>query len=60
MINYIDISDFVLKTKYDIYKLELEKKIPDTNGLVKQRDYDILLNKQTMILNSLNQKTKCQ
>ena len=58
MINYIDTSDFVLKTKYDIHKLELEKKIPDTNGLVKQRDYDILLNKQTMILNSLNQKTK--
>ena len=58
MINYIDTSDFVLKTKYDIHKLELEKKIPDTNGLVKQRDYDILLNKQTMILNSLNQKKK--
>ena len=58
MINYIDTSDFVLKTNYDIHKLELEKKISDTNGLVKQRDYDILLNKQTMILNSLNQKTK--
>ena len=32
----IDISDFVLKTKYNTDKTELEKKIPDTSGLVKK------------------------
>ena len=35
-INNIDTSDFVLKTKYDTDKTELEKKIPDTSGLVKK------------------------
>ena len=43
-VNNIDISGFVLKTKYDADKLHLDKKIsdadkkiPDTSGLVKNR-----------------------
>ena len=39
-VNNIDTSRFVLKTKYDADKLELENKIPDTSGLVKKTDYD--------------------
>ena len=39
-VNSIDTSAFVLKTKYDIDKPELEKKIPDTSGLVKKTDYN--------------------
>ena len=34
--NNIDTSDFMLKTKYDTDKLELENKILDTSGLVKK------------------------
>ena len=33
-------SGFILKTKYDADKLELEKKIPDTSNLVKKSDYN--------------------
>ena len=33
-VNSIDTSRFVLKTKYDTDKSELENKIPDTGGLV--------------------------
>ena len=36
-VNSIDTSAFVLKTKYDTDKTELEKKIPDTSGLVKKK-----------------------
>ena len=36
----IDISDFVLKTKYNTDKTELEKNIPDTSGLVKKTNYN--------------------
>ena len=32
-----DSSGFALKTKYDTDKSELENKIPDTNGLVKNK-----------------------
>ena len=35
-VNGIDASGFVLKTKYDTDKLELENKITDTSGLVKK------------------------
>ena len=35
-VNSIDTSGFLLKTKYDSDKRELEKKIPDTSGLVKK------------------------
>ena len=37
-INSIDTSAFVLKTKYDTDKSELEKKNPDTSGLVRKTD----------------------
>ena len=40
-VNNIDTSGFILKTKYDADKLELEKKIPDTSNLVKKSDYNI-------------------
>ena len=39
-VNGIDTSRFVLKTKYDTDKSELENKIPDTSGLVKKTDYN--------------------
>ena len=37
-VNNIDTSGFVLKTKYDADKTELEKKIPDISNLVKKSD----------------------
>ena len=39
-LNNIDTNDFVLKTKYQTDKTELEKKISDTSGLVKKTDYN--------------------
>ena len=39
-VNSIDNSGFVLKTKYDRDKSEIENKIPDTSGLVKKTDYN--------------------
>ena len=39
-VNSIDTSRFVLKTKYDTDKSELENKIHDTSGLVKKADYN--------------------
>ena len=39
-VNSIDTSGFVLKTKYDTDKSELENKIPDTSDLVKMTDYN--------------------
>ena len=40
-VSSIDTSGFVLKTKYDTDKTELENKIPDTSGLVKKKtDYN--------------------
>ena len=39
-VNSIDTSGFVLKTKHDKDKSELEKKISDTSGLVKKTDYN--------------------
>ena len=38
-VDNIDASGFVLKTKYDTDKSELENKIPDASGLVKKTDY---------------------
>ena len=35
-------SDFVLKTKYQTDKTELEKKISDTSGLVRKKQIIIL------------------
>ena len=39
-VNSIDTSGFVLKTKYDTDKSELENKIPDISDLVKMTDYN--------------------
>ena len=39
-VNSIDISRFVLKTKYNTDKLDKENKITDTSGLVKKADYN--------------------
>ena len=38
-VNNIDTSRFVLKTKYDADKSELENKVPNTSDLVKKTDY---------------------
>ena len=39
-VNNIDTSDFVLKTKHNTDKAELEKKFPNISGLVKKTDYN--------------------
>ena len=39
-VDNIDTSGFVLKTKYDTDKSELENNIPDTSDLVKMTDYN--------------------
>ena len=44
-VNNIDTSDFVLKTKYQTDKAELEKKIPDVTNLVKKTKLTELENK---------------
>ena len=43
-VNNIDTSGFILKTKYDADKLELENKISDISGLVKKTDYNTKIN----------------
>ena len=43
-VNNIDTSRFILKTKYDADKLELEKKIPDTSNLIKKSNYNTKIN----------------
>ena len=44
-VNNIDTSEFVLKTKYDTDKSELENKIPDTSGLVKKAAHNTKITK---------------
>ena len=44
-VNNIDTTDFVLKTKYQTDKTELEKKIPDVSNLVKKAKLTELENK---------------
>ena len=39
-VDNIDTSDFVLKTKYNTGKTELENKIPDVSGVVKKTNYN--------------------
>ena len=39
-VNSINTSGFVLKTKYDTDKSELENKIPNIGGLVKKTNYN--------------------
>ena len=51
-VNSVDASAFVLKTNYDTDNTELEKKIPDTSGLVKKN--------QITISKSLKQRVKYQ
>ena len=50
-VNIIDTSTFVLKTRYDTDKSEIQNKIPDTSGLVK---------KQITVLKSQKLRVKCQ
>ena len=40
-VNSVDSSGFVLQTKFDTDKKELENRIPDTSGLVKKTDYNV-------------------
>ena len=46
-VDNIDTSDFVLKTKYNTDKIELENKIPDMSNLVKKTKLTELENKIT-------------
>ena len=39
-VDNINTDDFVLKSKYNTDKTELENKIPDTSGLVKKTNYN--------------------
>ena len=39
-VDNIDTNDFVLKTKYNTGKTQLENKIPDTSGFVKKTNYN--------------------
>ena len=45
IVNNIDTSDFVLKTKYQTNKAELEKKITDVGSFVKKTKLTELENK---------------
>ena len=54
--NNIDTSDFVLKTKYQTHKTELEKKIPNLTDLVKKTKLTELENKIRDV-SSLSTKT---
>ena len=44
-VNSVDTSGFVLKTKNDTDKSEIENKIPDTSSLVKKSDYNAKITK---------------
>ena len=58
-VNNIHTSGFVLKTKYDTDKSELENKIPDTSGLVKKTDYNTKIGEiEGKILDVNNLETK--
>ena len=54
--NNIDTNEFVLKTKYDTDKSNLEKKISDAGKEV--TDTSGLVKKQIIVLKLLKQKTK--
>ena len=56
-VNGIDTSDFVLKTKYNTEKIELEKKIPDVADFIKKAKLTELANK---IPNVSNLATKTE
>ena len=50
-VNNIDTSGFVLKTKYQTDKSELENKIPDVTDFVKEAKFTELENKIPDIIN---------
>ena len=59
-VNNIDTSGFVLKTKCDADKLELDKKIPNISNLIKESDYNTKINKiegKTPSISNLATKT---
>ena len=51
-VNNIDTNDFVLKTKYDTDKIELENKIPNVTDFVKKVKLTELENKIPDVSNS--------
>ena len=53
-VNSIDTSGFVLKTKYDTDKSEIENKIPDTSGIVKKTDYNAKITEIEVIIPSIS------
>ena len=58
-VDNIDTSDFVLKTKYNTDKIELENKVPDTSGLVKKTNYNTKITElENKILDNSNLATK--
>ena len=58
-VNNIDTSGFVLKTKYDTDKSELENAIPNTSGLVEKTDYNTKITEiEGKILDISNLATK--
>ena len=56
-VNNIDTSDFVLKTKYQTDKTELENKIPNANDFVKKAKLTKLENKIPDISNLATKTT---
>ena len=57
VVKSIDTSAFILKNKYDPDKTELEKKIPNTSGLAKNK-LAVLLKKNIIIPKSLEERVK--
>ena len=57
-LNSIYTTGFVLKTKYDTDKSELENKIPHTSGLVKKTDYSKITEIEDKIPDVSNLVTK--
>ena len=59
-VDNIDTIGFVLRTKYDTDKSELENKIPDTSGLVKKTDCDSKIEMEGKIpdVSNLAKKTR--
>ena len=50
-VNHIDTSEFVLKSKYDTYKSELENKIPDISNLATETALTAVENKIPSVSN---------
>ena len=53
-VNNIDTSDFVLKTKYNTDKTELENKIPDISNLATKTALTAVENKIPSVSNLVN------